>query len=131
MTGMPRVRSRLAALGSVHPSLALFHGRIGGRRPTGVGGVRVHPCCERVQALEEGQHGKTHTQRGLVPIFSWDAASLWQGGRITPVAHDARSFCFASTCLSQTCWQVRSKGAGEGLSTRCRPRDHIRTTRPL
>jgi hypothetical protein len=79
MTGMPRLNARLVALGSVHPSLALFHGRLCGRRPTGVGGVLVQPCFERVQTFEEGQHRTTHTQRGLLPIFSRDAESLWQG----------------------------------------------------
>jgi hypothetical protein len=49
----------------------------------------VQPRLERFQACEQGEYHKTHTQRGLLPIGSRYAASLWQGGGIKHGAHDA------------------------------------------
>src|SRR5262245_34459284 len=99
MTKMPGFGAWLPALGSVPPSLALCRRGICGRRPAGVGGVLVQPGFERFQAFEEGQHHKTHTQRSCLPIFSRDAESLWQGGRIRLVAHDALSSYLVSVSL--------------------------------
>jgi hypothetical protein len=72
MARMPRFASRLTPLGDFHPPLVLCGGCICRRRPTGVRRVRVQPSFEGCEVFEEGEHYKTHTHRGLVPIFSWD-----------------------------------------------------------
>jgi hypothetical protein len=59
----------------------------------------VHPRFEYFEAFEESQDHKTHTQRGLLPLFSRDTESLWEGGRIKPVAHEAISSCLVSVSL--------------------------------
>jgi len=95
--------ARLAGLGSWHPSLALVRERIGGQRSTGVGGVLVETGVEGLDALQEGEEVMPHTRAGLMPILSWDAESLRQGGRIKQKqgAHDAVSSDLVSLSLLQ------------------------------
>src|SRR5262245_15448981 len=99
MTKMTRFGAWLPALGSIPPSLALFRGGICRRRPAGVGRVLAQPGFECFQAFEEGQHHKTHIQRGCLPLVSRNAEILWQGGRIRLVAHDALSSYLVSVSL--------------------------------
>ena len=101
---MARLGSGLAALGSVQPSLTLCREHICRRRPTRVGGVLVQTRLKRFQVFEEGEHRKTHTQRGLLPLFSRYAKSLWKEGRIKRVAHDAVSSGLMNPSLSQNGW---------------------------
>lgn len=85
----------------------------------------MQTSLESFQAFEEGEHDKTHTQRGLLPIFSREAVSLWKGCGITCLSRDVVSSGLVSPSLSQNGWQVSKKVEGEGSSARCRPRDHI------
>jgi hypothetical protein len=99
MTGRPRFGAWPATVRGFRPALALCRRRIGGRRPAGVGGVLVSARFESFQAFEERQDRKTHTQRGLWPIFRRDAESLWPGGRSNPVAHEAISSWLVSVSV--------------------------------
>ena len=51
----------------------------------------MQPCCECFQAFEKCAYHQTHTQGGLVPIFSGYTQSLWQGCEIKYIAHDVLS----------------------------------------
>ena len=62
----------------------------------------MHLRFEYFEAFEERQDHKTHTPRGLVPIFSRDAESLWKRGGIKHVAHDAVSFLLSREYISIT-----------------------------
>ena len=73
----------------------------------------MHLRFEYFEAFEERQDHKPHTLRGLVPIFSRDAESVWKGGGIKHVAHDVVSSCLVSLLLAQNSWCVRRKISGE------------------
>src|SRR5262249_15442834 len=90
---MARCGSRLAALSGSPPPWALLHGRSGGRRSTGVGGVLGDTGFGGCDALQEGEDLGSPPRGRLWPILRWDTASLRQGGRIKQQhgAHDAVS----------------------------------------
>jgi hypothetical protein len=100
MARMTRLGSRLTALGSWRPSLALFRGCICRGWPTGVGGVPVDPGFEGVNALQEAEELVLHARRGLLPILCWYAKPLRKGYGIKPIAHDAISSCLVSSSIS-------------------------------
>jgi hypothetical protein len=54
------------------------------------------------QTFEEGRHHQAYTQRGLLPILSRYAESLWKEGGIKPVAHGAVSSCLVSHLYHKT-----------------------------
>src|SRR5262245_62099718 len=100
MARMTGFGSRLTALGSWRPSLALFRGCIRRGGPTGVGGVPVDPGFEGVNALQEAEELVLHARRGLLPILCRYAKPLKKGYGIKPIAHDAISSCLVSSSIS-------------------------------
>ena len=99
---MARCGSRRAALGSLHPSLALLRERIGCRRSTRIGRISVQTGCKGLDRLQEGEDLVSHAYRRLPPILRWDAASIRKGGRIKQKqgAHGAVSSALVSPFLS-------------------------------
>jgi hypothetical protein len=97
--------------GSLRPSLTFWHGGMGRRRPTGIGGVPVHTGFEGPDPLQEGEELLLHARWGLSPIFSRDAESIRQEdwSKPTRVAHDAVSSCRVSLSLSPKEWRVSPK----------------------
>jgi hypothetical protein len=100
MARMTGLGSRLTALGSCRPSLALFRGCICRGRPTGVGRVPVETGFEGIKALQEAEELALHARRGLLPILCWYAKPLRKGYGIKPIAHDAISSCLVSSSIS-------------------------------
>ena len=70
---------------------------------------------EAIDLLQESEELVPHAGRSLVPILSWDAESLRQGGRIKQKqgAHDAVSSDLVSLSLSQNAWHGSRKMSGE------------------
>jgi hypothetical protein len=101
--------ARLASLGSVHPSLALCHRRIGGRRPAGVGGVLVHVRFERCEAFEKSQDQQADTQGRLLPTCGREVEPVRKQCWIMSITHDGVSFCLVSFFLSQNRCRVSRK----------------------
>ena len=76
----------------------------------GVGGAdsEANARRRRMQGFKSASHAqrflsahhKTHTHRGLVPIFSWYLQALWKRCGIKHIAHDAVSSCLVSPSLS-------------------------------
>src|SRR5262249_38490545 len=116
MARMARFGSRLAALGSLHPALALFREGIGCRRPTRIGRIPVQTGFKGLNLLQEGEDLVSHAYRRLPPILSWDAESIRKGDRIQQKqgAHGAVSSYLVRPFLAQSAlsaaWQADRPG---------------------
>jgi hypothetical protein len=97
----PGFRPWLTAVGGLRPSLPLFLGRIGGRRPTRVGRVLGQPGCESGQTGEEGPHDRSPTEGCLLPIGDREVKAVRKRGGSKAVAPDALSCGLVSISLSQ------------------------------
>jgi hypothetical protein len=84
---------------------------------------------ESIDLLQESEELLPHACWGLLPILSWDAESLRQGCGVKQkqIAHDAVSSYRVSIISTTQRMARQQKMLAAALSTRCRPRDQLRT----